>query len=249
MRRVSPRRRAASTRTSILEYLVWAWHWATPESTDVPWHRCVRLELGRRQAARKRWATHAFATQIRPFGPDHGGRPLLPDSVLRRFWRPFEVFIERSDDVDAPHLLRRDLSRGGDPWDFESSPYEQRKYDVTIASLPRFRYRSAYEPGCSIGVLTELLAPRCDRLLSTDIVPCAVQRAQRRLRGAPHVRIQERSIPDQWPAGLFDLVVLSEIAYYFDVTDLGSVIARSWSPRSLAPTSSAFTGAVRPTTP
>ena len=85
---------ARSTGASILEYLVWAWHWATPESTDVPWHRCVRLELGRRQAARKRWATHAFATQIRPFGPDHGGRPLLPDSVLRRFWRPFEVFIE-----------------------------------------------------------------------------------------------------------------------------------------------------------
>lgn len=113
-----------------------------------------------------------------------------------------------------------------DPWDFESSPYEQRKYDVTIASLPRFRYRSAYEPGCSIGILTELLAPRCDRLLSTDIVPCAVARAQRRLRGAPHVRIQESSIPDQWPAGLFDLVVLSEIAYYFDVTDLSSVIAR-----------------------
>jgi LmbE family N-acetylglucosaminyl deacetylase len=85
---------ARSIRTPILEYLVWAWHWATPESTDVPWHRCGRLELGRRQAARKRWATHAFTTQIRPFGPDHDGRPLLPDSVLRRFWRPFEIFIE-----------------------------------------------------------------------------------------------------------------------------------------------------------
>ena len=96
---------------------------------------------------------------------------------------------------------------------------------MTIASLPRTRYRSAYEPGCSVGVLTELLAPRCDRLLSTDIVPCALQRAQMRL-GAPHVRLQERSIPDQWPPGLFDLVVLSEIAYYFDVTDLGSVMAR-----------------------
>ena len=50
-----------------------------------------------------------------------------------------------------------------DPWEFESSLYEQRKYAVTVASLPRSRYRSAYEPGCSIGVLTELLATRCDR--------------------------------------------------------------------------------------
>ena len=40
-----------------------------------------------------------------------------------------------------------------------------------------------------------------------------------------HVRVQERSIPDQWPPGPFDLVVLSEIAYYFDVTDLGCVVA------------------------
>ena len=85
---------ARSTRTPILEYLVWAWHWATPASADVPWYRCSRLELERRQVARKRWATHAFTTQIRPLGPNQDERPLLPDSVLRRFWRPFEVFIE-----------------------------------------------------------------------------------------------------------------------------------------------------------
>ena len=112
-----------------------------------------------------------------------------------------------------------------DPWGFESSLYEQRKYAVTVASLPRPRYHSAYEPGCSIGVLTELLATRCDQLLSSDIIPPALRRAESRLRRHPHVRLEERSIPDQWPPGPFDLVVLSEIAYYFDVADLGSVIA------------------------
>ena len=60
----------------------------------VPWRRCRRLDLGRRQIARKRWATYAFTSQIRPLGSDHGGGALLADSVLRRFWRPFEVFIE-----------------------------------------------------------------------------------------------------------------------------------------------------------
>ena len=99
-----------------------------------------------------------------------------------------------------------------DPWEFESSLYEQRKYAVTVASLPRSRYRSAYEPGCSVGVLTELLATRCDRLLSSDIIPSALLRAEARLRRRPHVWFQERSIPDQWPPGPFDLVVLSEIA-------------------------------------
>jgi SAM-dependent methyltransferase len=112
-----------------------------------------------------------------------------------------------------------------DPWGFESSPYEQRKYAVTVASLPRARYRSAYEPGCSVGVLSERLADRCDRLLSSDIIPSALRRAETRLREAFHVRVEERSIPDQWPPGPFDLVVLSEIAYYFDVTDLGCVVA------------------------
>jgi hypothetical protein len=112
-----------------------------------------------------------------------------------------------------------------DPWDFEHSPYEQRKYAVTVASLPRLRYRSAFEPGCSVGVLTELLATRCDRLLSSDIIPAALQRAETRLGESATVCFEQRSIPDQWPSGPFDLVVLSEIAYYFDRTDLASVMA------------------------
>jgi hypothetical protein len=111
-----------------------------------------------------------------------------------------------------------------DPWDFESSPYEQRKYAVTVASLPRTRYRSAYEPGCSVGVLTELLATRCDRLLCSDIIPAVLQRAEARFGPRSHVSFEDRTIPSQWPTGPFDLVVLSEIAYYFDETDLGQVV-------------------------
>jgi hypothetical protein len=111
-----------------------------------------------------------------------------------------------------------------DPWDFGGSSYEQRKYAVTVASLPRLRYRSAYEPGCSIGVLTELLATRCDRLLCSDIIPEALQRAEARLSRRPHVWFEERSIPDQWPSGPFDLVMLSEIAYYFDEGDLATLL-------------------------
>ena len=42
-----------------------------------------------------------------------------------------------------------------DPWSLASRWYEQRKYAVTLACLTRPRYRRAFEPGCSIGVLTE----------------------------------------------------------------------------------------------
>jgi SAM-dependent methyltransferase len=112
-----------------------------------------------------------------------------------------------------------------DPWDFETSAYEQRKYALTMASLPRLRYESVFEPGCSIGVLTELLAARCDRLLATDLVPAALHRARHRCAALGHVRFEQRAIPEEWPEATFDLVVLSEIAYYFDAPDLARVIA------------------------
>jgi trans-aconitate methyltransferase len=112
-----------------------------------------------------------------------------------------------------------------DPWGFETSEYERRKYSVTLASLPKAHYGAVFEPGCSIGVLTEKLAARCDQLLATDVVPTAIQQARNRLGNRPHVIIERRAIPEDWPEGPFDLVVLSEIAYYFDEDDLGRIIS------------------------
>lgn len=83
-----------STRSPVLEYPMGARHWAGPESKEVPWHRCKRLDLGRRQSAPKHWASYVFTSQVRPLGSDHKGRAPLSDPVLRRLWRPFEVFIE-----------------------------------------------------------------------------------------------------------------------------------------------------------
>jgi trans-aconitate methyltransferase len=112
-----------------------------------------------------------------------------------------------------------------DPWGFETSAYERRKYALTVASLPKASYGTAFEPGCSIGVLTELLASRCEHLLATDFISSAVHVARRRLAGLPHVEVEQRAIPEQWPEGPLDLIVLSEIAYYFDQPDLEEIVA------------------------
>ncbi len=112
-----------------------------------------------------------------------------------------------------------------DPWQFESSWYEQRKYALTMAALPDPRYESGFEPGCSIGVLSSLLAERCDQLLASDIVPDVVASARERCRTSVDARFEVRAIPEEWPVGPFDLVVLSEIAYYFDRPDLRRIIA------------------------
>lgn len=100
-----------------------------------------------------------------------------------------------------------------DPWQLAERHYERRKYDITMASLPRPRYRSAFEPGCSIGVLSGLVADRCDALLATDPYERPLERARAAVT-ASHVVFDRGRVPDDWPAGSFDLVVLSELLYY-----------------------------------
>lgn len=116
-------------------------------------------------------------------------------------------------------------SRDPDPWGFETRWYERRKYNLCMAALPEPRYRSAFEPGCSVGVLSESLAERCDSLLAADLLAPPLERARKRLAVFDHVRVEQLSVPQDWPCGdSFDLVVLSELAYYFDAATLGRII-------------------------
>jgi SAM-dependent methyltransferase len=116
-----------------------------------------------------------------------------------------------------------------DPWGFEDRWYEERKYAISVAMLPQRHYDSGFEPGCSIGVLTQHLAARCHRLLACDAASAAVQAARARTGHLPHVRVEQRVIPSQWPPGRFDLLVLSEVLYYFGDDDLHQVIDRATS--------------------
>jgi SAM-dependent methyltransferase len=107
-----------------------------------------------------------------------------------------------------------------DPWAVRATWYERRKRALLLASLGRERYRSAFEPGCGNGEMSAELALRCERLLACDGAASAVAAARRRLQGAAPgaVRIEQRSLPAQWPQDeCFDLVVISELAYYFDL--------------------------------
>lgn len=111
-----------------------------------------------------------------------------------------------------------------DPWHLAERWYERRKYDLTMASLPLPRYHRAFEPACSVGELTVRLAERCDRVVACDRVESAVATARSRTSALPHVEVHAMTIPGQWPPGRFDLVVLSELLYYFDTPTLRSVL-------------------------
>ena len=107
-----------------------------------------------------------------------------------------------------------------DPWQFTTSPYERDKYAATLAALPRQLYESGFEIGCSIGVLTQQLANHCRQLLSVDVSEVALRQARQRLAGAPQVRIESRVIPADFPDELFDLILVSEVGYYWSMDDL-----------------------------
>jgi SAM-dependent methyltransferase len=111
-----------------------------------------------------------------------------------------------------------------DPWKLEERWYERRKYAITLALLPHPRYRHAFEPGCSIGVLTAQLAGRCDSLLSCDGSAAAVATARERTAQFPQVTVEQRLVPADWPAAEFDLIVLSELLYYLSDEDLARTV-------------------------
>ncbi len=113
-----------------------------------------------------------------------------------------------------------------DPWSFATSAYELDKYDTTMSSLGAFHYRRCFEPACSIGVLTQLLAARADGVVACDGSAVAIERARTRLSAAPHVELVAAAIPEWWPPGSFDLIVLSELGYYWDIDGWGEVIER-----------------------
>ena len=113
-----------------------------------------------------------------------------------------------------------------DPWDFVSDPYELCRYDAILAALSHRRYRQAFEPGCSVGVLTAKLAGICDAVEAVDFSPTSVERARERCVHLPGVRVSCRSFAERMPVENFDLIVLSEIGYYFEPREWGGISAR-----------------------
>jgi SAM-dependent methyltransferase len=126
----------------------------------------------------------------------------------------------------GPDYFEAMYKTAADPWGFDTRWYEARKYAISLAMLPRAHYERAFEPGCSIGVLTEMLGSRCDSVVACDLSAAAVEAARCRTEHQPGVRVGQARIPADWPAGTFDLVVLSEVLYYFGPEDLDLVLHR-----------------------
>ncbi|GIF14533.1 class I SAM-dependent methyltransferase [Actinoplanes teichomyceticus] len=111
-----------------------------------------------------------------------------------------------------------------DPWDTATKWHDQRKYAVAVASLPRPRYRRCYEPGCSVGLLSVMLAERCDEVLAVDCVDEAVSQARTATAGLANVRVERALLPAELPDGTFDLIVIGDLLYYLSGDDLNRML-------------------------
>lgn len=120
-----------------------------------------------------------------------------------------------------------------DPWNLETSAYEKAKHEHTVRALGGREYRRALEVGCARGMLTGLLAPAVRSLLAIDVSGTALRAARKRCASCAHVMFANMQFPTQAPEAAFDLIVLSEVVYYWDDADIR--VAAAWIAEHLLP--------------
>lgn len=122
--------------------------------------------------------------------------------------------------MSTPATYFDQMHREDDPWGFRHRWYEERKRKLLLAMLPTRRVRRAWEVGCSSGEFSAALATRCEELLATDGCKRAVQMASLRLQSFAHTKVEQSTQPQDWPEGLFELIVFSEVGYFIGPTEL-----------------------------
>ncbi len=129
--------------------------------------------------------------------------------------------------VETPSsYFEEQWGRSEDPWDHAGRWYETRKYDLTVAVLPRERYRRAVEPACGVGLVTARLARRAEQVSASDRFPGAVAAAAARCAELDNVTVALGDVRDGPPPDPFDLAVLGEVLYYFVAGTVAEVVRR-----------------------
>lgn len=111
-----------------------------------------------------------------------------------------------------------------DPWGMTTSENERAKYALTLDMCEAGPFDRALEIGCGEGSFTVLLAPRCRSLLALEISSRAVRRAQERLARHEWVSVRRATLPADYPDERFDLIVASDVLYYWTNEDLRRTI-------------------------
>lgn len=230
------RRTAEETGALCLEYPVWWWHWNHPTTAhDHLLEHALVVEPGAEAIHAKHRAMDRYPSQVQGLGPGEPHQPVVTHSVWQRGRRTIDVLFHdntfparTTNTVARGETFEAMYDAGDDPWGWEDSWYEQRRRAMICAQLGRARYRRVLELGCGTGLLTRDLAARADAVEALDISHRALDVARR--RGVDGVRWHHAELPDQLPQGPFDLVVVSEVAYFLRPVELMSLL-RQLHPR------------------
>ena len=108
------------------------------------------------------------------------------------------------------------LWHGGDPWDLQTSEFEQQRCARLLEILSARRYEKALEVGCAAGVFTRLLTRIADRVVALDVSQNAIDRAKETWKGPelPEFRAANIIEYDARGEGPWDLVVMSDMVYF-----------------------------------
>jgi len=105
-----------------------------------------------------------------------------------------------------------------DPWNYTTNPEEIERFWSASEMLEMARgdgfFENAFEVGCSEGIFTCILAPRCKSLLAVDISQTALNRAMQRCAGLETKFEQWDLFTSPAPANL-DLVVVMDVLELF----------------------------------
>jgi LmbE family N-acetylglucosaminyl deacetylase/2-polyprenyl-3-methyl-5-hydroxy-6-metoxy-1,4-benzoquinol methylase len=220
--------------TSTFFYPVWLWQWGTPD--ECPWDRALEISLSDPIRRKKNNALDQYASQIQSAGNPGG---VLTNDFLAHARTGHEIVIAPATREQQPPSavlaahFEKIHSEHDDPWSVRTRWYERRKRAVTMATLPREHFSRALEIGCSIGEVSADLIERCDRLVAIDGSEAAVATARRRLGDDKAATVQHMRVPYDWPSGDYDLIVVSEVAYYLADDEWRETIRRC--RKSLSP--------------
>ncbi len=211
------RKAAEGMELVIAEYPIWLWKKGKPEDWPMK-GEILPFRLAIEPVRQKKnKAIQAHASQTTKLINDDPKGFILTEELLEPFLGDYEYFFFPSEaKPEVTNFYFDDLySENNDPWNFETSPYEQRKYRNTLNAIPERKFKNALEIGCANGVFTALFAPQCEKLLALDLNPTALESAKKRCSHFSQCQFLQWDIVNGVPGNNFDIIILSEVGYYF----------------------------------
>ena len=130
--------------------------------------------------------------------------------------------------LNSPNHFSGDLGRfeklfqiNKDPWNFSSSKYEKKRFNIILEFVNMVKPQSILELGCAEGHLTRPLFSICSDLTAVEISETAIQRAGQMVCGPKFISGDLTKIKF---TKFFSIILATEVLYYLKEEDITKFI-------------------------